>query len=75
MASKTYPEALLRAPGTIVDIQTEQPLPNYTGTVLANLDGRIYCLWKFLDGHWAVINPGGEIVQSALDRFLAEHAN
>lgn len=68
-----FPDARLSPLGEIVDIETDLPLPNYTGTVLANLQGHIYVLWRFADGSWEVVNPGGQIVETALDKFLKEH--
>jgi hypothetical protein len=75
MADKTYPDARLTAQGDVVDIHTDVSLPNFAGTVLADLGGRIYVLWRYADGNWDVVNPGGVIVQTALDKFIKEQTS
>lgn len=82
MASKTYPAARLLPSGELVSFEEGIPLPNYTGPVYADFGGRRYVLWAFpLDGElpwerrWEVINPGCEIVESALAKFIKEHSS
>lgn len=76
---KTLPDARLLDSGEIVSFDEGFPLPSYEGLVYGRLAGRDYILWLSRDGEgnrsWLVVNSGSEIVQSALDQFIKEHAS
>jgi hypothetical protein len=71
------PDARLTAEGDVVDTMTSTPIPSYQGLVLAVMAGNPYVLWLSLDDkggrHWDVVNSGGVVVQTELDRFIAEN--
>jgi hypothetical protein len=74
---KLIPSARLTSDGSIVSMDDETSLPNYSGLVYADFDGRPYILWAHpLQGDgtrdWDVINAGAVVVQTALDKFIKE---
>jgi hypothetical protein len=73
---KTYPDARLLPLGRIVSFDTGEDLPNYEGPVYANLAGNPYIMWMGFNDcgerTWDIINEGDVIVQSELDKFIAE---
>ena len=73
-----HPDARRLTTGEIVDFDTGEALPNYTGPVYAEpLPGVPYILWSWpADDNgrrrFEVINQGSVVVQSELDKFIKE---